>query len=163
MTVNFSRQDFPVPRISGNPTQFPFYISIHTYVHTVHTYIHAYIQYIRTYICIYSAYVHTYVHTVHTYIHAYIVWAHFWRVRGPALVLSLLYVDVSGMRFLGLSSMEGSLECIWNAPEVSFVSQNLTIPAPWVFLPVRCSIPLVPWFHPGWLSPVSLRGIGRLS
>ena len=32
-------------------------------------------------------------------------------------------------------------ECIWNA--------RMTLPAPWVLLCVRWSIPLFKWFHPG--------------
>ena len=46
-----------------------------------------------------------------------------WGVREPALVLFLFYVNVSGMR-------------------LSY--QPLKIPAPWVFLQVGWSIPLVP-------------------
>ena len=69
-----------------------------------------------------------------------------WRVSGPALVLFLFYVNVSEMHPRSLLSY-----------------QPLTILASWVLLRVRWSISLVPWFHPGWLPPVSLQGIGRLS
>ena len=43
-----------------------------------------------------------------------------WGVKGPALVLFLFYVNVSGMR-----------------PRSRLSSQPLTIPAPWVLLRVR--------------------------
>ena len=69
-----------------------------------------------------------------------------WGVKGTALVLFLSYVNVSRMR-----------------TQSPLSSQPLTIPAPWVLLGVKCSIPLFEWFHPGWLRPVFLRGIGRLS
>ena len=69
-----------------------------------------------------------------------------WGVRGTALMLFFFYVNVSGMQ-----------------PRSCLSSQPLTVLAPWVFLRVRRSMPLVPWFHPGRLPPVSLRGIGRLS
>ena len=55
-----------------------------------------------------------------------------WGFRGPALVLFLFYVNVSGMRARSRLS-----------------SQPLKIPVPWALLQVRWSIPLVPWFHPG--------------
>ena len=55
---------------------------------------------------------------------------------------------------------EGS-ECIWNAPTISLVLPAFD--APRVLLRIRWYIPMVKWFHPGWLSPVSLWGIGRLS
>ena len=47
-----------------------------------------------------------------------------WRVREPALVSFLFYVNVSGMR-----------------PRSRISSQLLTIPAPWFLLHVRWSIP----------------------
>ena len=51
--------------------------------------------------------------------------------RGPELVLFLLYVNVSGVR-----------------PWSRLSSQPLKIPAPWVLLRLRRSIPLFKWFHP---------------
>ena len=48
----------------------------------------------------------------------------FWRVRGTALVLFLFYVDVSGMHARS---------------HLSF--QPLMIPAPWVLLRIKWSIP----------------------
>ena len=53
-----------------------------------------------------------------------------WGVKGPGLVLFLFYVNVTGMR-----------------PRSRLSTQPLRIPAPWVLLPVRCSIPLFKWFH----------------
>ena len=53
-------------------------------------------------------------------------------VKGPVLVLFLHYMNVSAMRSWSRLS-----------------SQPLTIPAPWILLHVRWSIPLVKWFHPG--------------
>ena len=75
--------------------------------------------------------------TCDIYIYIYIygvggVWVQFLGVRGHALVLFLLYVNVSGMRTRSRLS-----------------SQPFTIAAPWVLLQVRWLIPLVPWFHPG--------------
>ena len=54
------------------------------------------------------------------------------KVMGPAFVLFLFYVNVSGM-----------------CPQSRLFSQPLTILAPWVLLCIRWSIPLIPWFHPG--------------
>ena len=67
-----------------------------------------------------------------------------WRVRGPAFVLFLFYVNVTGM-----------------SPRSRLSSQPLTIPDPWE-LHVKWCIPLVKWFYPRWLPLVSFRGIGRL-
>ena len=50
-----------------------------------------------------------------------------WGVRGPAFVLFLFYVNLSGMR-----------------PRSRLSSQPLTIPAPWVLIRVGWSILLVP-------------------
>ena len=66
--------------------------------------------------------------------------------RSFLFLLFLFYVNVSGMR-----------------PRSRFYSQLLTIPAPWVILRVRWSIPPVLWFHPGLLPPVFWREIGKLS
>ena len=66
--------------------------------------------------------------------------------RGLHSCFFLFYVNVSGIR-----------------PQSRLSSQPLTIPAPWVLLRVRWSIPLFKWFHPGRLPPVSLRGIQKLS
>ena len=52
--------------------------------------------------------------------------------RVTALVLFLFYVYVSGMR-----------------PRSRLSFQALTIPAPWVLLRVKWSIPLIKWFHNG--------------
>ena len=53
-----------------------------------------------------------------------------WGFRGQALVLFLFYMNISGM-----------------LPRFP-LSQPLTILAPWVFLRVRWSLPLIEWFHP---------------
>ena len=50
-----------------------------------------------------------------------------WVVKGPVLVLFMFYVNVSGMH-----------------QQSRLSSQPLTIMAPWVFLRIRLSIPLVP-------------------
>ena len=55
-----------------------------------------------------------------------------WGFRGLTLVLFLFYENVSAM---------------YQRSHLS--SQLLTILAPWVFLHIRGSIPLVKWFHPG--------------
>ena len=55
-----------------------------------------------------------------------------WEVKGPVLEFFLFYVNVSGMH-----------------PRARLSSQLMTILAPWVFLHVRVSIPLVLWFYPG--------------
>ena len=55
-----------------------------------------------------------------------------WRVRWPALASFLFYVNVSGMH-----------------PRSRLSFKPLMIPAPWVLLRVRWSIPLVLWFRLG--------------
>ena len=55
-----------------------------------------------------------------------------WGVQWPASMLFLFYGNVSGMQ-----------------PRSHLSSQPLTIPAPWVLLHIRWSIPLFKWFHPG--------------
>ena len=59
----------------------------------------------------------------------------FWGVRGSTLVLFLFYMNVSGMY-------------LWRYRLPGFSSSS------------SCLSPL---FHHGWLPPISLRGIGRLS
>ena len=69
-----------------------------------------------------------------------------WGVRGPALVLFLFYVNISGMRLPGLSSMLLLFYTNVSGMHRLFhlFSQPLTIPVPLVLLRVRWSIPLVP-------------------
>ena len=50
----------------------------------------------------------------------------------PALMLFLFYMNVSAIHL-----------------QFRLSSQPLTLPAPWVLLHVRWSIPLLKWFHPG--------------
>ena len=66
-----------------------------------------------------------------------------WGVREPTLVLFFFYLNASEM-------------LLWSC----LSSQPLTIMDPWLILHVEWFIPVV---HPGWLPPVSLREIGRLS
>ena len=71
------------------------------------------------------------------------LWVHWLGFRGPALVLFSFSVNVSGME-----------------PRSRLPYKPLTVLAPWFLLHAGWFIPLVP----AWItSPVSLRGIGRLS